>query len=123
MADLGRITALLNALPANLRAPMLEVMTVLCRDLRFGHAKQEQPDPCLNFGGGFFSGTTPTIANTEFSIAHGFGRVPYLALPVLPLDTVGARTVNLAVTRAADDKRVYLSSPSTDAYVTLIIEG
>lgn len=123
MADLGLLTAKINSLPQNLRAPMLEIVTILTKDMRFGHPKQEQPDPALNFGGGFFAGTTAAIADDEFTIAHGFGRVPYLAIPVLPLDTENAEIVPLMVTRAADDKRLYFSSSVQSAPVLLYIEG
>lgn len=123
MADLGFVQQELNALPANLRPVFFRIFQAILKDLRLGHPKQEQPDPLMNFGGGFFTGTTAGIANDEFTIAHGFGRVPYLAFPVLALDTVGAQIVPLAVTRAADDKRIYLSSPTVSADVVLVVEG
>jgi hypothetical protein len=123
MADLGLISAEINALPPELRPIFTRIFTAMLTDLRFGHPKGAQPDPLKNFGGGFFQGTTAAMADTEFTIAHGFGRTPYLAWPVLPLDQVGTRLVDLAVTRAADDKRIYLSSSVTDAALTLAIEG
>lgn len=123
MADLGNISAKLNGLPQPMRPVLLEIFTILCRDIRFGHPKQEQPDPMLNHGGGFFGATTAAVANAEFNIPHGFGRVPYLAIQVLPLDTPGAQIVPLMVTRAADDKRIYLSSPTESAPVLLAVEG
>lgn len=123
MADLGFISSELQALPPDLRVILLRVFTSILTDIRLGHPKGEQPDPMKNLGGGFFAGTTAAIANTEFSIAHGFGRVPYLALPVLPLDQVGSKLVPLTVTRAADDKRVYFSSSVTSAPITLAVEG
>lgn len=123
MADLGLLTAKINSLPANLRAPMLEIVTILCRDIRFGHPKQEQPDPLLNMGGGFFAGTTHATPGTEFTIAHGFGRTPYLLMPVLCLDTPGAQIVPLTVNRAADDRRIYLTSSVASAPIVCAVEG
>lgn len=117
------IESKLQGLPEALRQPLKEIFTELTRNLRYGHPLGEQPDPCMNFAAGFFTGTTAAIANDEFSIAHNFGRVPYLAFPILALDTVGSTTPVLRVTRAADDKRVYLSSPTVNTDLVLVIEG
>lgn len=76
-----------------------------------------------NLTGFYLEGTTSTTADSEFSIAHGLGRTPYIALQVSPLDTVGAKQVRLRVTRAADSQRIYLASPETAAPVTLLVEG
>ena len=106
---------------------MTRILTALFKDLRFGH-----PDADLmaagrnameNFGGGFMQATTPATPGTEFSIAHNFGRAPYLAIPVLPLDMVGAQLVPLTVSRAADDKRIYLSSTVANAPIVIAVEG
>lgn len=123
MADLSSLLTKLGGLDPETKKVFTALLMELVPNLRFGHPKGEQPDPAKNFGGGFFQGTTAAIADTEFSIAHGFGRTPYLAIPVLPLDEVGSRLVDLTVTRAADDKRVYFSSPETDAAFTIYIEG
>lgn len=123
MASLSLVESEIAALPQELRPIFKRIFQALLKDLRFGHPTGDVPDPMTNFGGGFFHGTTHAAANTEFSLPHGFGRVPYLLFPVLPLDTVGARIVPLTVTRAADDKRVYLSSSVESAPVTVAIEG
>ena len=123
MADFGYIQRKLRGLPSEQQRVFLEIFTEVVKNLRFGHPSGEQPDPLVNFGGGFYDGTTASVANTEFSIVHRFGRAPYLALPCLPLDTVGAKIVPLTVTRAADADRIYLSSSVTSAPVTLIVEG
>lgn len=123
MADLGRLEGLINGLPAEMRPTLREIITIIVKDVRFGHPRQEQPDPMTNMGGGFFTATTAAIAGNEFTVPHGFGRVPYLLLPVLPLDTPGAEIVPLVVTRAADDKRIYLASPTTDAHCVFAVEG
>ena len=123
MADLGRIEAELNGLPTELRPIFFRIFQGFVKDLRFGHPTFSTSDPCTNFGAGFFHTRTPTVANTVFSIPHGFGTAPYLALPVLPLDTVGASLVPLVVTQAADHRRIYLSSSEADAPCSLYVEG
>lgn len=123
MADLGTIEQEINSLPAAIRPTMLRIFRAFMKDMRFGHPKGEQPDPMTNFGGGFFHGTTPSTPGDEFTIAHGFGRTPYLAFPALRLDAVGSSVVPLTVSRVADDRRVYFTSTEADAPVTLIIEG
>jgi hypothetical protein len=123
MADLSSLLSKLSGVDVPTKKALTSLLTEWVPDTRFGHPKGEQPDPAKNFGGGFFQGTTAAVANTEFSIAHGFGRTPYLAIPVLPLDQVNARAVDLKVTRAADDKRVYFSSSVTSAAFTIYLEG
>ena len=123
MADLGVITQELNGLPAEYRATFRRIFQAILRDIRFGHPTGNNPDPMTNIGGGFYHTMTPSTPGDEFTISHGFGRVPYLLIPVLPLDTVGAQLVPLTVTRAADDRRIYLSSSVADAPISVAIEG
>ena len=123
MADLGRVEAELNGLPVTLRPIFFRIFQTILKDLRLGHPTFGTADPSTNFGGGFFHGTTDPVANTEFSVTHGFGRTPYLAVPVLPLDSVGSRLVPLTVTRVADARRIYLSSSVTSAPFSLFVEG
>lgn len=66
--------------------------------------------------------TTHATANTEFSIAHGMDGIPTTLIPVLDLNAVGSQMVTLTVSRAPDAKRVYLTSPSTAAVVTVYLE-
>lgn len=123
MADLGFVLRELNALPPDLRPTFTRIFTEVLKNFRIGHPQGSQPDPSVNFSAGFFQGTTAAIADQEFSIAHGFGRVPYLAIPVLPLDQIGSTLPALTVARAADDKRVYFSSSVTHAPFTVFLEG
>lgn len=69
------------------------------------------------------SGTTSATPNGEFSILHGLSTIPYNLIPCLPLDGVGGMLVDLTVTRAADEKRVYLSSSVADAPITVFVEA
>lgn len=119
MATTGYIDALLQSLPAEGRSVLTQVFRYLVPNLRFGPATNQTKSE--NFQAYFFSGTT-AASTGEFSIQHGMSRAPYLAVPVLPLDVVGARTVPLEVTRAADSQRIYLKSTSTSAAFTLLVE-
>lgn len=93
----------------------------ILRDIRFGRVTTGKA--ATNFSGGFFSGTTPSVANQEFTIPHTFGSPPYLLLPVLPVDTVNASMVRLTVSRVADASNVYLKSPETSQTVFVYLEG
>lgn len=123
MASLDQVESDVNSLPTDQRPAFRRIFTEILTQLRFGHPKGMQPDPMLNFAGGFFAGTTPSVPDTEFTITHAFGRVPYLLIPILPLDEVGAQIVPLTVTRAADEKRFYLSSSVADAPFVVAVEG
>lgn len=122
MADEGHIRTMLNGVTdANMKQILTKVFEYLLKEIRFGRA--EDGDPSKNFGGGFFAGRTHATADTEFSIQHTFGRKPYLAIQVVPLDQVNSEIVPLKVTRAADSQRVYLSSSEEDVPFFLYLEG
>lgn len=76
-----------------------------------------------NVGGHWYETTTHATPGTEFTIAHGFGRTPYLLFPVLPLDIDGAQLVPLTVSRVADEKRIYLTSSVGSANIIVGVEG
>lgn len=117
----------IKSLPSELRPVFQRIFTAILKDLRFGHPDADLMrtlrNPLENFGGGFLQATTPTTPNDAFSIPHSFGRAPYLLWPVLPLDTVNAAIVPLTVTRAADEKRIYLASSVAGANVIVAVEG
>jgi hypothetical protein len=122
MSDFGNINTMLNGIAdPSLKQIFVKVFEYLLKDIRFGRAVSG--DPSKNFGGGFFLGTTHATANTEFSIQHTFGRIPYLLIPLLPLNTVNAEIVPLKVTKAADSQRIYLSSSTESAPFYVYIEG
>lgn len=122
MADQGYVESLLSGLQdSTLRKIMSTVFRYVLKDIRFGRA--EDGVVSVNMGGGFYRSTTPSVANREFTIRHSFGRPPYLLIPVLPLDQVGATIIPLRVERAADDNRIYLSSSETDQPVVVYLEG
>lgn len=124
MADIGSIRQKLQALPKELRPVLIDVLTeILKTNIRFGHPTGDTNDPCVNMGGAFLHGTTPSSPGDEFTIAHNFGRAPYWAMPGMRLDSVGSSTVPLTVSRAADERRIYLTSTIADAPVSLFVEG
>ncbi len=125
MADLGLVESYIRALPLDQRTTWFGIFREILKNLRFGHpdANGSSAQALTNFGGAFLMTTTPSVGNTEFSVAHGLGRTPYGLIQFLPLDVVGAKTVLLENTRAADDKRIYLKTATTDAPITLIVEG
>lgn len=120
MASKGFVTSMLNSLEDGVKRILNPTFEYVMDNLRFGH-----PDVgarAENFQIFFFSGVTSSVANQEFSIEHGLNLTPQLLLPMMPLDVIGAQYVPLTVTRAADGRRVYLSSPTTSATVYVGLE-
>ena len=120
MAAIGGLEAIVGGLEATLKKTMVELIRAAFPNLRFGPVEHQRKSE--NFLSYYVSSTTNSTANDEFSVLHGLGRVPYLAVSVLPLDSSNAKTVRLEVTRPADAQRVYLRSPETSAKVTLLVE-
>lgn len=120
MANPAYIKTLFGGVEPILRRGLDQAWEYILGNLRFG--QPEDQERAENFQAYFYSTTTPAVANTEFTIAHGLGRAPYLLIPVLSLD-VGAQLVRLSVSRAPDAARVYLKSPETNAPVTILLEG
>lgn len=122
MADQGYVESQLAGIAdPQLRKILSSVFKYILKDTRFGRA--EDAEASVNFGGGFFAGTTHATPNTEFSIEHSFGRPPYLLLAVLPLDGSGGNIVPLQVERAADARKIYLSSSVASANFVVYLEG
>ena len=121
MAALGGVLADLGGLPADVKKAFTNLLTYLVPNQRFGPIAHQTKSE--NFQAYFVNSTTDSSTG-EFSILHGMGRTPYLAVPFLPLDNVGARTVPLTVTRLADAQRVYLKTEagSTSAPFTVLLE-
>ena len=127
MATIGNVEATLSAIPdAALQRVLKLVFRYVLKDIRFGRATAPlslTQAPSENHGGGFFTGTTSGTANREFAIAHSLGRIPYLCIPILPLDQKNAAVARLTVSQAADATNVYLKSPDTSQPIYLYIEG
>jgi len=121
VADKGSVDLYLNTLPVETRGPVGQAIKYVMDNLRFG-----QPDEgrrATNFQLYLRTSTTASVANTEFSIPHGLAQRPTAIYPVLFLDQVGSQIVPLTVTRAADNNRIYLRSPSTSAVFAVFIEA
>ena len=110
MANKGYVDQILNALPTELRYPIRSCFWYLMDNWRIGDGVRAENAQLYRV-----SSTTATVANTEFSIAHGLGTAPNLLIPVLDLTAVNSQIVPLVVTRASDSKNVYLKSSSTGA--------
>lgn len=121
MARISYVESLIAGLPADAKRSLKLAFEYVLDNLRFG--RPEVDERAENGQHYFFEGTTPAVANTEFSIAHGMAAAPYLLIPVLPLDVVNAQIVRLKVTRAADVERIYLSSPDTSATFRVMVEA
>src|SRR3990167_2753906 len=120
MASVCYVESLTGGLARDLRLAFKQTFQYLLTNLRLGPvAHQTRAE---NWQAYYLTSTTPATANEEFSIAHGLARTPYVLVPVLPLDQVNAQIVNLTVSRAADAKRIYLTSPSTSAVVSVLVE-
>lgn len=121
MASLGYIESLLAGLPADQKRNLRWAFQHVLQDFRLG--RPEADSRAENVQAYYFAGTTHATPNTEFSLEHGLGRAPYLLVPVLSLQDVNAQIVPLTVTRAADSRRIYLSSSVASAPFTVLVEG
>jgi len=120
MADKGTVELLLNVLPTEQRRPIGDAIKHVMETWRHG-----QPDEGKRATNGQWylrSSTTPSTANTEFSIVHGLSAAPTAIYPVLFLSEVGSQLVPLQVSRAADTVRIYLTSSSTSAAFSVWVE-
>jgi hypothetical protein len=120
MANPGYVETLVGNLPPEHRTAWKRVMDYVLRNLRFGPVVHQARTE--NLQSYWLVGTTSPVANQEFSIAHGLGRIPYVLIPVLSLDSVNQALVPLVVSRAADSNRVYLKSSSTSVAIALMVE-
>lgn len=120
VADSSYVKSLLGSLQADIKKALGEAFTYVLGNLRFGAV--EHQTRATNFQAYWLTGTTSSNASQEFSIAHGLGRIPMVAFPVLPLDQVGVQFVTLQVSRAADAQRIYLKSASTSVALALLVE-
>lgn len=120
MATSGYIDSITGGLPDAVRLAFRRVGDFLLNNLRFGHA--DTGVRATNFQLYVLSGTTASVANTEFSLAHGLGSTPYLLLPCLNLSQVNEQLIPLQVSRAADATRIYLKSSSTSAAFRVWVE-
>lgn len=121
MANAAFVESLMGGLDRGVRRSLRAVFDYILGNLRFGRPVLNER--AENFQLYTITGTTPAVADQPFSIEHALGVAPYLAIQVLDLQGEGSKMVKLNVERAADSRRVYLSSPDTSAPITLLIEG
>jgi hypothetical protein len=115
------IKALLAGLPDDHKRALNGAFEYVLDNFRWGRA--EHAERCENGQQYYYEAVTASVANGEFQIIHGLAAPPYLLVPVLPLDVEGAELVPLQVTRPADAERIYLSSPTTDAVIRVMVEA
>lgn len=120
MAALGGAEALLNGLKDDTKRILIDFTRFFLPNLRFGPLDVTKAE---NFAAFKLTSTSGTSTG-EFSFEHGMGRTPYLAIPVVDLSAVGSRFLALTVTRAADDRRIYLKpeAGSTNAVFSVVVE-
>ena len=119
MASIGYVEASLGGLPREQRGPIKGAFDYVLDNLAFGAVEHQVR--ATNFQAYWITATTSSVANQEVAIAHGLGKTPAFAFPVLPLDGVNSGTPVLTVTRAADASRLYLSSASTSVAFALLV--
>lgn len=119
MASIGFVRSLLNGLgDADQKKVFGQLFEHVLADYALGDNNK-----ATNFRWFKVSSTTASVANTEFSIDHGIGTKPSKLIPVLDLNAINSQIVPLTVSRAPDDRRVYLKSSSTSAVFTAYLEA
>jgi hypothetical protein len=121
MADIGALRSFLGGLPSDVKKAVGDAFTYGFKNIRVGLPGHQKPAENLSWLQLDF--VTSTTANQEFSIAHGLASAPRVAFPCLDLTSSGTQMVTLRTTRAADSRRVYLASSSTNASGTLFVES
>jgi hypothetical protein len=115
MADIGGVKSFLGGLEADTKKALEGAFTYVLNNLRVGLPGHQKRGDNLQWIQ--LDGVTSSVANQEFSIAHGF------AFPCLDLTSSGTQLVNVTNARVADNRRVYLRSASTSAAFTIFIEA
>lgn len=125
MATSSHARTLLGGLEANLKKALGEVVDyVFNNSLAFGPIDaNEARTRTTNMAGRYVKVTTHDTTNTETPIAHGLGRTPNVMWQVTSPRVVNSRFLgDLAISRAADENRIYVTSASTSAVVWLYVE-
>lgn len=113
----GYVSTLLNSLPADIKPPLQAIFDYLQDNWRLGSGVR-----AANAQWYRSTFTTSSNANQEFSFSHGLDSAPTWLIPIVDLTSVGSQLVPLTVSRAPDANRVYLTSSSTSATVTVYLE-
>lgn len=118
MATKAYVETLLNALPAEQRYPIRQSFWYLMDNWRVGTGARAENAQWYRV-----TSTTASVANQEFTVAHGLGTAPSQLLPILDVTAVNSQLVPLSVSRAADANNLYLKSSSTSAVFTVLVEA
>jgi len=120
VADLGYTMAVLRQVPdVTTRRALETIFTHILSNIRFGVPEHQTRAVNLQT---YFQSVTTGASTSEFTVAHGLGQVPHMAVQVLDLSQPGSAVVPLEVSRAADASRLYLKSTSTSASMWLLVE-
>jgi hypothetical protein len=119
MANSGYVEATLGGLEDDVKQPVMAAFDYVLDNWTIGPL--EHGERATNLSAVWLTGTTSSVANQEFTIAHGLERTPTYVLPVAALGEVGSQVVPLTVSRAADGVRIYLASSSTSAPIALLV--
>lgn len=117
MATKGIFDTYLNALDANIRYPIRQALYYLSDNWRIGTAERAENAQLYRF-----TGLTPSVANTEFAIKHGFGSSPKQFLQVGDLSLVNSQIVPLTISRSPDGQNLYLKSSVANATFVILLE-
>jgi hypothetical protein len=121
MPTTAYIESILSGLDPNSRRIIGKALETIVSQMKFGPPVRQQPT--RNWGGLYVQGATADVPGEEFIVEHNLGKIPYLAIPVLSPRTTGSAVLDLAVTRPADDRYLYLKSSVPSTAFWLIVEG
>jgi len=122
MADIGYLRTLFTGLKEpDAKRIFTSAFEYLLGNLRLGAPDHQMRAENLQ---AYWEKSTSASDTGEFSFAHGLTSTPRYAIPVLDLNTKGAKVIPLEVSRVADGKRIYLKTTagSTNAPILLLIE-
>lgn len=117
MSNKGYVDSLLNTLDSDTKKTLIPAFEHVIDTAALGDDTK-----ATNFLWYRLTGTTASVANTEFSIEHGLDHAPSKLIPIMDLTGVGSQLVPLVVSRASDQRRVYLKSSSTGAAISFYVE-
>lgn len=118
MADIGFVKTVLGGVPDVVKKGVEQAFTYVLGSLSITASDRGKAGNFLLY---YIEGTTSSVANQEFTIAHGMESTPTVLIPVAKLHEVNTQLVPLTISRAADNKRVYLKSSATSVAITVLV--
>lgn len=124
MATSSQLKTLIGGLDAEFKKALGECWDYLCNNsFAFGPIDTDAAQTkTTNLYGRYVKVTTSTTANQEVAVAHGLGRIPNVLWNVTSPRAVNSALLPLTITRAADEKRIYMASASTGVTLWLYLE-